>query len=66
MSDNNLRQQIEKAQAQAEAIKTGNRNQQANIVLKPAATSKFGLDYETKFRESKPLNEGVDFTNGTN
>ncbi len=65
MADNNLRQQVEKSLAQANTIRTGNREQLKNVKFRPATTSSFGLNPEVKFRESRSLSEGADLTEGT-
>ena len=66
MSDNNLRQQIAKAQAEGNAIRTGNNNQQSNVQFRPARTSNYGLNSDVQFRDSRPLSEGTDLTDGIN
>ena len=72
MSDNNLRQQIAKAQAEAKAqagsnaIKTGNNDQQSNVKFRPAAPSNYGLNSEVQFRNSRSLSEGAELTDGIN
>lgn len=66
MSDNNLRQQIAKAQADGNTIRTGNNNQQSDVHFRPAITSYYGLNSEVQFRDSRSLSEGTDLMDGIN